>query len=75
MSDKTIVITGEQNIKAVQAMARARFWRLTAQSVALGFKPRKGFTIRAFNAEYGQKAKTWADVVELTNPDNSGAKS
>lgn len=65
--EKAIVIVGEENVKAVQAMTRLFYWRTTAYSRKYGFNPRKGYTIRAFNAEYDKKAKTWEDVRKFAN--------
>lgn len=67
MSNRTIVISGEQNVAAVQAIARLHYWRTTGYMRQYGFQPRRGWTIRAFNAQYAQKCKTWTDVVNVTS--------
>jgi len=67
MSNETIVISGEENVRAVQAIARLHYWRTTGYMRKYAFEPRKGWTIKAFNAEYGQSARTWDDVVVLTS--------
>lgn len=60
--DGLIVITGVENMRAVQAMRLLRYWKLQAEAHARGFRVPQSMTIKGFNAAYGQKAKTWTDV-------------
>jgi hypothetical protein len=62
------IIIGEENVKAVQAMTQLHFWRLTANmKIKFNSPPRKGWTIRAFNAMYDVRARSWQDVYDATN--------
>lgn len=65
MTNKPIVITGDKAISDVTKLAQLRYWSLTAHMKALGFTPRQGWTIKAFNAQYGQSARTWTQVSDL----------
>lgn len=65
--EEAIFITGEESVKAVETLASLYLWRLNAQMCALGFRTRQGMTVKAFNAQYGQKARKWTDVAQAAN--------
>ena len=64
--DGGMVITGE-HIHMARMIARYAKWKLTATfATKFNTRPRKGWTIAAFNKEYGQKCKTWQDIHDFT---------
>jgi hypothetical protein len=69
MSQEPIVITGEENIGAAQALATLHYWRMTATNVTrFKGRPRAGWTITAFRKMYGlpiASVRTWDDVATI----------
>lgn len=63
---EAVMITDPAMIKEVAAIARIHRWKLTADAVIkFGQRPARGWTIKAFNAEYRQGttyARSWRDV-------------
>lgn len=60
--NETIVVSGEKDVQEVRKLSRLYYWRTSARLYPLGFRPRQGYTIRAFNAEYDKQCKRWSDV-------------
>jgi hypothetical protein len=68
------VIAGREDIAAIRRIAQLHYWRHTAQFKVKGFTPRRGWTIKRFNADHGQKAKRWSDVEIMAGKLLSGGK-
>jgi hypothetical protein len=68
------VIAGREDIAAIQRIAQLHYWRHTAQFKAKGFTPRRGWTVKRFNADHGQAARNWADVAIMADKLLSGGK-
>ena len=64
-----IVITGEEHMRAVEAIRRLYYWRMQAVGHARGFTPPQVMTVKLFNAEYrpDPKCRTWADVARVSD--------
>lgn len=62
----TTIISGEENVKAAQALAQLHKWRLDA-NMKLKFGMRPKWTIKMFNDMYGVKARSWQDIYDATN--------
>jgi hypothetical protein len=68
MSDGVIVISGEENVRAVGDMIRLRIWKSIAEcKVRFGTTPPPGRTVSAFNVEYGVTCKNWSQVLDTLN--------
>lgn len=70
MTDEIIVITGEDRIRELAYIARIHYWRSVAKGAELGMRPPKGYSIKAFNAEYRPNGdpsnpRTWNEVYAL----------
>jgi hypothetical protein len=62
MSDKTIVVSGRENVAAFEQIRALNYWRHTANMIKFGIRPRKGWTIKKFNESYKANARTWEHV-------------
>lgn len=62
----TIVVTGE-DVRPVAELIRLRGWKLAADmKVKFGMSSAMYPTVKAFSAEYGIKARNWAEVQRIT---------
>lgn len=62
--DGIIVISGEDNVRAVMAMIRLRRWRSIAEmKVRFGTKPPQGWTVPVFNNAYDVKCRDWKHIL------------
>jgi DNA polymerase III psi subunit len=63
--DGTVVVTGP-DVASVAQLMRARGWKLAADmKVKHGMSSKHYPSVKAFNAEYDVKAKSWADIQRI----------
>lgn len=65
--DGTVSATGD-SVKPIAELMRLHGWRNAANmKIKFAMSSKHYPTIKAFNAEYGVKARSWVQVYEVTN--------